>query len=137
MLKPRSLGCRVVKMESNMAEDSEAPPKRVCSQGTITLRALLEPEANEKFDVGGVADIKIETGEVDVRLAAMQVALVAHKALLILLVQVDVPEEELPAKLIESATKAAKLGLISNGEANWLKYINKRANKAKHEFNIV
>ena len=76
--------------------------------------------------------MKVDAYELELRLAAMQRALVAHDALNRRLSQVDVPSTELPDKLMDGITLAERLALISNQEAKCLKWINQEANKAKH-----
>ena len=97
---------------------------------SLTLRSLLEHKASEAFAPHGVADIPIDTYEIDFRLAAMQRALVAHDAINRLLSQVEVVD--LPDKLLDSIVRAEALGLFDPREVRWLKHINMEANKAKH-----
>ena len=70
--------------------------------------------------------------EIDVRLAAMQRALVAHDALNRALSQVLGADAELPDTLVASISAAESHGIIGTREARWLKHFNKAANKAKH-----
>ena len=48
---------------------------------SITLRALFDDRANQAFPQGGVADVAVDTYEIDFRLAEIQRALVAHDAI--------------------------------------------------------
>jgi hypothetical protein len=93
-----------------------------------TLRTLLDARQSEVF--GAVADVVIDTGSIDNRLAAMHRALVAHDALCAYLASVDVP---MPiVTLIDAIKKATELGLITEREKRWLQYFNFEANRAKH-----
>ena len=99
----------------------------------MTLRSLLEDRASNAFRTDGVADTQVDVYEIDLRLAAMQRALVAHDALTRVLCQVDVPVGELPGKLLDAIAKAEGLSVISSKEVKQLKWINREANKAKHD----
>ena len=76
--------------------------------------------------------MQVDAYEIDLRLAAMQRALVAHDALTRSLSQVDMPSNMLPSMLLDAITTAKRLGLIDHQETKWLKFINQEANKAKH-----
>ena len=77
--------------------------------------------------------MQVDAYEIDLRLAAMQRALVAHDALTRILSQVDMPSNELPSTLLDAITIAERLELINKQETKWLKFINQQANRAKHD----
>ena len=101
-----------------------------CWLENMALRALLDGRASRAFPLGGVADVAIDFDRVHERLADMHRALVAHDALLVLLVRVGSPT---PSSLLDAILFAEDLQLISRTEARWLKYYNRAANRAKHE----
>ena len=95
-----------------------------------TLRSLLEDRASDAFLADGVADVPVDASEIDVRLALMHRALVAHDALNRSLLHVGATD--MPDKLVDSIAQAESFGLINVREVRWLKFINKQANEAKH-----
>jgi hypothetical protein len=106
----------------------------------ITLRLYLEEEANARFPAStdarpSVADVPVDSYEIDLRLAAMKRALVAHQALNNFLSRVGV--DDLPKSLISSIETAEALDIVSHPEGRWLRHINKAANQAKHECNFA
>lgn len=109
---------------------SQSPRQQ--SQQTISLRTLLSQEQDKAFPQHGIADVPVAAYEIDLRLAAMQRALVAHDALNRALSQVLGADAELPDKLLTSISVAESHGIIGAREAGWLKHFNKAANKAKH-----
>ena len=111
-------------------------PSSSSAASNTKLRSLLENNASSVFQADGVADIVVDTYEIDLRLAAMHRALVAHDALTRMLSRVDVPESELPTKLWDAIQHAERLGLINRQEVRWLKDFNYRANRAKHDRNL-
>ena len=95
-----------------------------------SLRALLDSRyQNVVFKEDGVADVQVNTADIETRLAAMHRALVAHAALNQLL---ELSGAERCDKLIDAINEAIRRELITHREANWLKHFNTSANEAKH-----
>ena len=97
---------------------------------SITLRALFDDRANQAFPQGGVADVAVDTYEIDFRLAEIQRALVAHDAINRQLSMMGVTD--LPDKFLVATEQAHALGVITEREKRWLTSMNTEANKAKH-----
>ena len=98
----------------------------------MTLRVLLNAGREEAaFKQEGVADVEINSVEVETRLAAMQRAVVAHQALNTLLLA-DGGEGAQCDNLLQAIDAAFERELISRREANWFRHYNRVANKAEH-----
>ena len=101
----------------------------------ITLRPFLDEHISMHFvstaQQPSVADTPIMSHDIDVRLAKMRRALIAHQALNTMLDKVGVVD--LPRYLIKSIEKAEDFGLVSYEEGRWLRHINDSANDAKHD----
>ena len=69
---------------------------------------MLEPRSSRKFAFNGVADEPVSEYEVDVRLAAMKTAIVAHDALTRRLSRVD--SVELPENMSMALSRSTALG---------------------------
>ena len=104
-------------------------PAAETSPNVITLRSLVSEETGRKFAKGGVADQPVDRYEIEYRLAAVKVAIVAHDSLGRRLSQVDAAGKE---NLLDSLDLCQKLGLVDGDEAKVLRGINKNANDAKH-----
>ena len=95
----------------------------------MSLRALLDERAQKAMESGGVADTIIDSCEINLRLASMQRALVAHQALSRLLSISGT--DGVPDSLRECIALAVREKLINDKEERWLKHFNDEANKAK------
>ena len=125
-----------IQLTVRLSDSRVAMDARVRANEPITLRLYLEEEANQRFPAStdvrpSVADVPVDSYEIDLRLAAMKRALVAHRALNNLLSQVGM--DELPKSLKRSIEKAEEFGIVSDREGRWLRHINKEANQAKHD----
>ena len=96
---------------------------------TITIRELLEETASAVFQQDGVADVVVDGQSVHIKFARMHRALVAHEALCMRLREVGVTTP-LPT-LLKAIDESLSLGLISCGEARWLRHFSREANCAK------
>ena len=101
----------------------------------ITLRLYLDDRANAAFAPStetrqSVADVVVDSYEIDLRLTAMRRALVAHQATNNLLSRVGVID--LPERLIDAIERAELMGIVGAREARTLRFINTEANAAKH-----
>ena len=113
----------------NLRRKSRSPRR------SVTLRPLLDDRALAAFRESTdalqcVADVPVDSYEIDLRIAAMHRALVAHQAIIKQLSQVGVPD--LPDNLFDSISRAEHLGLLDPREARHLKSMNSDANAAKH-----
>ena len=95
-----------------------------------SLRVLLESRyQNLVFTTDGVADVQVNTADIETRLAAMHRALVAHAALNQLL---ELSGADRCDKLIDAINEALERELITHREAYMLNAFNTMANEAKH-----
>ena len=114
------------------------PPAAPPTPPRVSLRPLIGSRASSAFAAttadGGrrlsVADVLVDSYEIDLRMAAMHRALVAHQAINKLLSELEMPD--LPSTLLGSIEKAEELDLVDNRERRWLRHINREANDAKH-----
>ena len=96
----------------------------------LNLRNELPQRSVRAFNNGPLADIIVSDRSLNLRLAKMRRALVAHDALCFMLAEVGV---EMPiGTLVTAISEALKLELITTSEARWLRYFNYAANQAKH-----
>ena len=96
----------------------------------LNLRNELPQRAVRAFNNGPLADIILSDRSLNLRLAEMRRALVAHDALCFMLAEVGV---EMPiGTLVTAISEALKLELITTSEARWLRYFNYAASQAKH-----
>ena len=80
---------------------------------STTLRDCLDGDGQEMaFKHEPVADVRVSRQSIDYRLAAMQRGIIAHQALLQLLKEVGVPEQDLPSTLRDAIGKARELEII-------------------------
>ena len=77
-----------------------------------------------------VADIDVPEDDIQVRLAIIRLALIAHAALNTLLTRVGV--DEVPTKMIDAISKGESLQVVTFAEGRVLRQINSAANNAKH-----
>ena len=110
-MAPRSASCQPVarsaadsqpdiELQVTQPAASQLTLTPAASQLTLipfTLRTMLEPRSSRKFAFNGVADEPVSEYEVDLRLAAMKTAIVAHDALTRRLSRVD--SVELPENM--------------------------------------
>ena len=82
------------------------------------------------FAKSHIVDAAVSSYEIDLRLAAMRRALVAHLALSKVLSQVGVTD--LPTSLIGSSKKAEEMCIVGDREGRMLRFFNKEANESKH-----
>ena len=102
---------------------------------TVTLRLFLDGRAAAAFPHStetrlDVADVPVNCYEIDLRLAAMRRALMAHQSLNTMLSQTGVVD--LPTKLIDSIHMTESLGITDHQQGKWLRHFNQEANEAKH-----
>ena len=101
-----------------------------------SLRALLEPNQSNKFKTDGVADYQVNTADIDLRLAAIHRALVAHQALNSAIQEIA-GEDAKRDKLIDAIEECLRLECITGQEARWLRHFNQKANEAKHSLGSI
>jgi PBP1b-binding outer membrane lipoprotein LpoB len=114
------------------APGSAAPS---AAPGPVTLRPFLNDRESAAFPGStanrqDVADVPVDSYEIDLRLHAMKRALVAHQAINKQLSGVGVAN--LPNSLIESIKLAEELSIVSHAQSKHLRFINNDANEAKH-----
>ena len=81
-----------------------------------------------------VADVDVPAYDIELRLAKIRRALIAHAAVNRLLARVGITNS--PTKMIDAIHKGEDLGVVDVEEGKWLRHFNKAANEAKHELAV-